>query len=235
MELWLALATGLGGSLHCIGMCGPIALALPVSKRSIAGRVVGRLSYNLGRAITYGVLGALTGLLGKAISFAGWQQRLSIFAGVLMLLVVLWPSKYSLIPWSKIVRLKLPDFFSRWWGALFARERTDSLFLIGLLNGFLPCGLVYIALAGAATTADPLSGALYMIVFGLGTLPVMFLLTIAGSALAQRFKKRINRVVPFGIALIAVLFILRGMSLGIPYVSPHLPQDSQTTFQKICH
>ena len=235
MELWLALATGLGGSLHCIGMCGPIALALPATRKGLPARVVGRLAYNLGRAVTYGVFGLIVGLLGQVISFAGWQQKLSIFAGVMMLLIVLWPSKYSLIPWSRFSGFKLPSFFTRWWGELFARERTDSLFLIGLLNGFLPCGLVYVALAGAATTADPLLGGLYMVVFGLGTLPVMFVLTLTGSALAQRFKSRIRRFVPVGIALIAVLFILRGMSLGIPYVSPKMNHDSPEQVEGHCH
>lgn len=237
MELWLALGTGLAGSMHCLGMCGPIALALPATRKGWFNRLAGRLAYNLGRAVTYAALGIIVGFMGQLISFAGWQQRLSIFAGVLMLLVVLWPSRYSLIPWRRFSGLKLPNFFTNWWGKLFAQERTDSLFLIGLLNGFLPCGLVYIALAGAATTAEPLLGGLYMFVFGLGTLPVMLLLSLTGSALAIRFKERIRKLVPVGVAVIAVLFILRGMSLGIPYVSPKMNHDHNSTTQAApcCH
>ena len=93
--LWSAFLIGLFGSFHCIGMCGPIALALPVSQNNKVGLVLGRVLYNVGRAITYSAIGLVFGLLGQSLSLAGFQQSVSIVAGVLILLMVLLPTKFS--------------------------------------------------------------------------------------------------------------------------------------------
>lgn len=232
--LWSAFLIGLFGSFHCIGMCGPIALALPV-QNSRFNLIVGRLLYNIGRAITYAAIGLVFGLLGQSLSLVGFQQSVSIFAGVLILLMVLLPSKIS----QKIYLLKpaygFTNFLKRKFGTLLKMKSVTSTFLIGLLNGFLPCGLVYIAVAGAIATGSSLDGAAYMFVFGIGTLPIMLAVSLAGNFISLNVRKRINKMIPAFMIVLAFLFILRGMNLGIPYVSPKLQQTEITDDSVICH
>ena len=232
--LWSAFLIGLFGSFHCIGMCGPIALALPVQNNRL-NLIVGRLLYNIGRAITYAAFGLVFGLIGQSLSLVGFQQSVSIFAGVLILLMVLLPSKIS----QKIYLLKpaygFTNFLKRKFGALLKKKSVTSTFLIGLLNGFLPCGLVYIAVAGAIAAGSSLGGAAYMFVFGIGTLPIMLAVSLAGNFISLNVRKRINKMIPAFMIVLAFLFILRGMNLGIPYVSPKLQQTEITDESVMCH
>jgi len=232
--LWSAFLIGLFGSFHCIGMCGPIALALPVQNNRL-NLIVGRLLYNIGRAITYAAFGFVFGLIGQSLSLVGFQQSVSIFAGVLILLMVLLPSKIS----QKIYLLKpaygFTNFLKRKFGALLKRKSVTSTFPIGLLNGFLPCGLVYIAVAGAIAAGSSLGGAGYMFVFGIGTLPIMLAVSLAGNFISLNVRKRINKMIPAFMIVLAFLFILRGMNLGIPYVSPKLQQTEITDDSVMCH
>lgn len=233
--LWSAFLIGLFGSFHCIGMCGPIALALPVQKNSRLNLIVGRILYNIGRAITYAAIGLLFGLVGQSLSLAGLQQSVSIIAGVLILLMVLLPSKVS----QKLYLLKpaygFTNFLKRKFGTLLKRKSVTSTFLIGLLNGFLPCGLVYIAVAGAIASGSYFDGAVYMFVFGIGTLPIMLAVSLAGNFISLNVRKRINKLIPTFMIVLAFLFILRGMNLGIPYVSPKINQSEITDDSVICH
>ncbi|MBZ0242385.1 MAG: sulfite exporter TauE/SafE family protein [Bacteroidales bacterium] len=219
-DLYTALTIGLIGSFHCIGMCGPIAVALPVGNRTTAGKFIGALLYNLGRAVTYGVLGALFGLLGKGIEMAGFQQWASIILGVVMILSVLFPFLFR----GKIsVDQLLSGYAARLiakFRELFGRTSYKNLAVIGLLNGLLPCGLVYVAVAGAINTNKVVNGIAFMFVFGLGTIPVMMSVTMLGSVIGQRFRKQMNKLIPVFIVMLGILFILRGLSLGIPFVSP---------------
>ena len=233
--LWSAFLIGLFGSFHCIGMCGPIALALPIQNNNRLNLIVGRLLYNIGRAITYAAIGLVFGLVGQSLSLAGLQQSVSIIAGVLILLMVLLPSKIS----QKIYLLKpaygFSNFLKRKFGTLLRKKSVASTFLIGLLNGFLPCGLVYIAVAGAIATGSFLDGAAYMFVFGIGTLPIMLTVSLAGNFIGLNVRKRINKLIPAFMIVLAFLFILRGMNLGIPYISPQLQQTEITDESVICH
>ena len=233
--LWSAFLIGLFGSFHCIGMCGPIALALPIQKDNKLNLIVGRVLYNIGRAITYATIGLFFGLVGQSLSLAGFQQSVSIIAGVLILLMVLLPSKVS----QKLYLLKpaygFTNFLKRKFGVLLKQKSVASTFFIGLLNGFLPCGLVYIAVAGAIATGGYLDGAIYMFVFGIGTLPIMLAVSLAGNFISLNVRKRINKMIPAFMIVLAFLFILRGMNLGIPYVSPQLQQSEITDESVICH
>ncbi|MCK5372437.1 MAG: sulfite exporter TauE/SafE family protein [Cyclobacteriaceae bacterium] len=233
--LWSAFLIGLFGSFHCIGMCGPIALALPIQKDNKLNLIVGRVLYNIGRAITYATIGLFFGLVGQSLSLAGFQQSVSIIAGVLILLMVLLPSKIS----QKLYLLKpaygFTNFLKRKFGVLLKQKSVASTFFIGLLNGFLPCGLVYIAVAGAIATGGYLDGAIYMFVFGIGTLPIMLTVSLAGNFISLNVRKRINKMIPAFMIVLAFLFILRGMNLGIPYVSPQLQQSEITDESVICH
>ncbi len=236
MEVWSAFLFGLLGSFHCIGMCGPIVLALPVAKTSKFKYFLSRLVYNLGRVVTYAAMGFVIGSIGEQFSLAGYQNVLSVSMGVLILIMVLIPTGIfaKLFPFK--VFTKFSTKIKQYWGILFKDSSIASLFLIGVLNGFLPCGFVYIALAGAASTGSMITGSLYMALFGLGTLPLLLVLSFATGLITGRVKKTFNKLIPIGGVIIALLIILRGLSLGIPYLSPQIVID-QAGEQKVecCH
>ena len=239
MELWaalsLAITYGFITSFHCIGMCGPIALALPLRQQTWFSRVTAALLYNIGRAITYATLGAIFGLFGmglKLVSFH-FQQGVSIAFGVLMILSVLFPALFRNVGTPAFLKRPL----DRLKGSLarrFSNPSYLSLFTIGLLNGLLPCGPVYIAIAAALASSSVLDGALYMFVFGLGTMPTMLALSLAGNLVSLSFRKAIRKVVPFVVVLIGTLFILRGMNLGIPMVSPKIEKKQEKVELECC-
>lgn len=221
MIFYTAFLTGLLGSFHCVGMCGPIALALPVTGSSITQKFISRILYNLGRIVTYAVLGFLLGSFGKGLQLAGLQQSISIVAGILIILLSVfssrWIEKFVGNPFKWLSGEKLKQLFN---------QRTySSLFLIGLLNGLLPCGFVYIGLLGSVATQDAWQGALFMALFGAGTTPLMFTVSIAGQFLSAGVRSHINKFVPVVAVLIGCLFIIRGMGLGIPYLSPKISSD----------
>jgi sulfite exporter TauE/SafE len=221
-----ALTLGLLGSFHCVGMCGPIALAIPLKTDSWLARIFGGVLYNLGRAITYAVMGAVFGLLGRGLVMSGFQQWVSIVMGAIMILSVITPSIYKNRfnadkgVFSFVGKLKMSL------GKLFAQRSYGSLLMIGLLNGLLPCGLVYFAIAGAIATGSSASGSLFMFIFGLGTLPMLLAISLLGNMITLELRKKITKLIPYAIVFIGVLFILRGLSLGIPYLSP--PEKAMT-------
>jgi sulfite exporter TauE/SafE len=215
-----ALVLGLMGSFHCAGMCGPIAIALPLHGNSIPQKIFGGTLYNLGRTLTYGVMGAIFGLLGQGVQMIGFQQKISVVMGAIMIISVIFPSlfrnQYNMEKsWFSLVG-KLKKSIGR----LFSVRSFSSLFFIGLLNGLLPCGLVYMAIAGAIGTGEVVLGSLYMIMFGLGTIPMMLSIAIAGNILNAAIRQKINRLIPVLVVVVGIFFILRGLSLGIPYLSP---------------
>jgi len=230
---FVALLTGLITSLHCIGMCGPIAIALPLGNKSWFSRFSGALAYNVGRTITYGLLGALFGLLGQGIEMAGFQQWASIIIGVLMIVSVVFPTLFK-------DKRKIEAFFFGYAGKLigkfrklFAISSLPSLFTIGLLNGLLPCGPVYVAIAGALNTGAMSSGIFYMIVFGLGTIPVMLAIPLLGNLIGTKVRKKFSWVLSAFIVLLGILFVLRGLGLGIMFVSP--PEKMLEPHEKMMH
>lgn len=220
MDFITPLTIGLIGSFHCIGMCGPIVVALPLKKHNLISKISGGILYNSGRVVTYSILGILFGLLGRGIHMAGFQQWTSILLGIAMIISVLFPFFFR----EKII---IGNLFTGFSARLIGRLRklfTDrsyfSLLMIGLLNGLLPCGLVYVAIAGAINSGTVLSGTLFMMFFGIGTIPLLLLVTLASDAIGQQVRSKMQKVVPYFVFLLGVLFILRGMSLGIPFVSP---------------
>lgn len=235
MELVLAaISLGFLGSFHCVGMCGPIALALPVNHQSYLMKWIGILSYNLGRMFTYALLGSLFGLIGQGLFIAGYQQSVSIVLGVAMLIMVLLPnsyfSKYKFTGFIYSGISKLKSSLS----LLLKKGSLGTLFFLGTLNGLLPCGLVYMGIAGSIATGSSLNGALFMAMFGLGTLPAMVSLSMLGNVISLNFRNRIKKAMPVVVVATALLLILRGMNLGIPYVSPQL-SNNKAVVQKCCH
>lgn len=220
MEIWTGFLIGFLGSFHCVGMCGPIALALPFGNQSNLQLIIGRLLYNLGRVFTYSLFGALFGLFGKGIEVAGLQMWASIMLGVSILLYYITPNRFK----GKLSVTKpyqiANNFVKKGFSKLTKNGSPASLFVFGIVNGFLPCGFVYVALAGAITTGGVLSGAIYMGLFGLGTVPIMFVTALVGKFLSTKLKHRMNKLIPVFAIILAIIFILRGLSLGIPFVSP---------------
>lgn len=229
-----AIIFGLLGSFHCIGMCGPIAFMLPVDRSNKAKQVFQISSYHLGRLTTYSIIGLLFGLLGKGFQFFGFQQQISIITGVLMILVIILPKLFQKIKIAQSIT-KLVGKVKFALGKELKKKGNDTFFTIGFLNGFLPCGLVYMAVLGAISTQNALSGSLYMFLFGLGTIPLMSAVVYAGNFTNQLFRKRIQQLIPIVVVAIGVLFILRGMGLNIPFISPHTSVSTFTDTVNGCH
>ena len=226
-----ALGLGLMGSFHCAGMCGPIAIALPLHGNTVSQKIFGGTLYNVGRTITYGIMGAIFGFLGQGVEMLGFQQKISVVMGALMIISVLFPAlfknQYRMDKsWFSFVG-KLKKSI----GKLFSIRSFSSLFFIGLLNGLLPCGLVYMAIAGAIGTGNVTQGSLYMILFGLGTIPMLLTISLAGNIMSQAIRRKINKLIPVLVVVVGLLFILRGLSLGIPYLSPP-KQKIEQKFEK---
>lgn len=216
------IAFGFLGSFHCVGMCGPLALALPGAGRDTAYMVISRLVYNFGRVITYSVLGVSVGLISKMISMGGFQQWLSISIGVLILLG-LTVSKFrnKLNRWkaypSRLMKKATTPIKS-----LFRKGTVGSLFLIGLLNGLLPCGFVYMGLATALTSGTVLKSTYFMAGFGLGTIPAMLGVSLASGLISISLRRKLRNYSPYFIAFVGILLIVRGLNLAIPFLSPKL-------------
>ncbi len=222
MELWTAFILGLVGSLHCAGMCGPLALALSATGNSQTTFVLGRIAYNSGRVITYSLLGALFGVIGQTLALAGLQRWLSLAAGIAILIAFFATTKFALN--TRISHAV--DILKSALGKLLHRRTFNSLLLLGMLNGLLPCGLAYVACAGAAATGELLSGIQYMFFFGLGTVPMLLSIGLLGKKLHFALRLKFQKLIPICFVLLGVLLILRGLSLGIPYVSPDLSAGS---------
>ncbi len=214
------LIMGLLGGFHCVGMCGPIALVLPVDRTSKWKALVQTSAYHLGRIVTYALMGLLFGLLGKGLSLAGFQSKISILMGAIMILAVIFPTNYlanfglGKPLYGLVAKLKSTL------GSYLQKKSSSTLFIIGLLNGLLPCGLVYMALTGAVATGDAYTGAAFMALFGLGTSPLLTGLVLAGNFFSIEARNKINKIIPYFVVLVGIIFILRGLELGIKFISP---------------
>ncbi len=223
-----ALSVGFVGSFHCVGMCGPIALALPLGGQSGLKRGAGMLLYNAGRIFTYSVLGMLFGLLGKGFVIGGYQQALSITLGVIILAGLILPATVSQRFGMTKVITPIVTKVKSLLGGLLKSKSSGSFFLIGALNGLLPCGLVYLAVAGAIAAGSVVKGGLFMAMFGLGTVPAMLFVLAAARYITPTVRNYMRRAVPVFVGIMACGLILRGMDLGIPYLSPQLSKTDCT-------
>ncbi len=216
IALFAAFVLGAMGSFHCVGMCGPLALSLPFANNSFSSLFTGSLLYNVGRITTYGLLGALIGGIGLTAATFGVQQWLSILLGSVILSALLIRKRRL----SGTQHFPLYDVIRKQLGKLYNRRTYTSFYFIGVLNGFLPCGLVYIAMAGSASMHSYLQSAAFMMAFGVGTLPLMWSLLFFSNVISIQVRNRIRRFYPYMMGLMACLLIIRGLGLGIPYISP---------------
>ena len=226
------LVLGAFSSLHCIGMCGPLALALPVQHLPVWQQRFAALMYNAGRIVTYALFGVAFGLAGRGLYIAGLQQWLSIITGAVILAFIIhyyvmrktWQPK-----WISKLHRTVQQLMIR----LLHTDKKELFLLFGMINGLLPCGMVYVALAAALNFREVQQSVLFMSGFGAGTIPLMFLLSIAGSSFSFSIRGRIKRVVPYLMTVMALLLILRGMNLGIPFISPVMASEPATAIP--CH
>ncbi len=216
------LALGAAGSLHCVGMCGPLCLMLPVHQASPSKKILLILSYHGGRIFTYSLLGLLIGLAGRTSYLAGYQRWFSIGAGSLALIM------------GVIYFFHRQGFESRFFGRYYTGVRQliiralqkagtfSGSLMLGAANGLLPCGMVYMATLAAVSFTTIQESVLFMALFGAGTLPMMFATTWAGQQLKWRNRLAIQRLIPVFILITGCLLVFRGLNLGIPFLSPHI-------------
>lgn len=232
--LWTAFILGLLGSFHCVGMCGPIAFLLPVDRSNSIRKMTQIFTYHFGRLLAYGLIGLFFGLIGKSLYIFGLQQQLSIAIGILMIVAVLVPTQLTnkFKPFQPIYRIisKVKSAL----GKSLKKKTADTFLTIGFLNGFLPCGLVYMAVFASLATEQALMGSAYMVLFGLGTIPLMTSAIYLGKFLNTKVKQNIQKAIPVFVVLIGVLFVLRGLGLGIPYISPS-PMVDMVSGAMDCH
>lgn len=232
--LYSALILGILGSFHCIGMCGPIAFMLPVSRDNQIKKFFQIFLYHFGRLLAYGIIGLAFGLIGKSLNLFGFQQQLSIAIGALMILVIMLPvrqfQKYNFSqPLYRLIGKVKSSL-----GAALKKKTPDTFFTIGFLNGFLPCGLVYMAVFGSIAAGSLLWGSLYMLLFGLGTIPLMTTAVYFSSLLGGTMRKKVQKLIPALVVIIGLLFIIRGLGLDIPYLSP-AEVTQEVTAASSCH
>jgi len=217
--IWTAFLLGFLGSFHCLGMCGPIALA--ISAKDNAPFLRNKIIYNLGRTITYSILGAIIGMIGFSLALAGIQQWISIGMGALILLMAFFYKRAERVItksglFGAVSKLKSSlGYFLKKGGSL-------AFFASGILNGLLPCGMVYIALIASLALQSPLNGAIYMFFFGIGTIPMLIAVMVSGKILSIKTRTKLTNALPYLAMFIGILFIVRGLGLGIHYVSPKL-------------
>jgi sulfite exporter TauE/SafE len=214
---------GAAGSLHCVGMCGPLSLVLPVHHLSAAKKTVALLLYQFGRIITYSVIGLIFGFAGRRVYLAGYQQWFSITMGIIILL-----SALTYFIQKRYTRLSLLNKFYEYVQRCIVRilksaKGLFSFLLLGMANGLLPCGMVYIALAAILSFNQVWQSVSFMAMFGAGTLPAMMLVAYAGQQVKPQTRTILRKAIPYFVTAIGFILILRGLNLGIPFISPALP------------
>lgn len=214
---WMALTLGFLGSLHCVGMCGPLALAIHSTRQNNGwASVLSSLSYNSGRTIGYMILGLIFGLLGSFLAMAGFQKALSVGLGVVLIVLFLFtshPDQWighvpALQKFYQLIQRKLL-------GLLKKSERVPVL-VLGMMNGFLPCGLVYVGLAGAVSLSHIWGSMGFMMFFGLGTFPAMILVMLGPQALSQKMRMSLKKLYPVITLVMGVYLIYRGLMSRYP-------------------
>jgi len=218
---------GFAGSVHCIGMCGPLALSLPFQVFRGFYKWLAVSFYNIGRVFTYIGIGLAAGLLGRGVNWFGVTQIISIVLGLVIVFSVLLP---RLFPQTSLPLLK---GFKQWqintMQKIMLKQSAGWMFVFGLLNGLLPCGLVYTAIAASLVAHNIYESMLFMGFFGIGTIPAMILLVAAAQYLPQKIRNQFRKLVPVFTFIIGCLLILRGLNLDIPFVSPYLNSAIQGT------
>ena len=219
--MWSAAIIGLLGSFHCVGMCGPLLLSIPDSNSTRFQWFINKIIYHLTRLIPYSVLGFIAGNVGYASQYFGAQQTISITLGIFLFL---FGALKILHVSNPFVSSNFSSKFFTWIGSKLKsiKHPMQLQALMGFLNGWLPCGFVYMALAGAAIQSSGLEGSLYMFCFGLGTIPALLALSFTGKKLSANQRRMFTKLFPYALTIMGILLIVRGMNLNIPFISPSI-------------
>ena len=228
--LGIGFLMGLIGSVHCIGMCGPLTMALPFSLQKNIFKYLAMALYHTGKIMSYAILGLIVGLFGKQLFVIDTQQSISIIIGVFMLVYVVWiylvkvNTRFNPLQFIQVPILKALS-------SLFKNKHVTVFIVLGFLNGLLPCGMVYLALGSAMSTGHPLDAAIFMAFFGIGTMPALLMVAVCGQMVNFEWRRKLQKALPVFIFGMGVMLILRGMNLGIPICSPHVESNNVVT----CH
>lgn len=225
MVFLTAFLLGIAANLHCIGMCGPLALILPVKRNTKRNIFIGTFVYNLGRIGTYTLLGLILGFVGISLNYMISIQLISILTGSLMLIMVWYKYLNPDFGIVKNLESRFSSIVMRTFGKISKEPSYVNSFLFGIINGLLPCSMVYLALLNAVTSEIWWQSALSMTIYGVGTLPVMLVFSYYLQQFNQKHQSRLNRFLPYLVSIVALLTILRGMNLGIPYISPKVSSE----------
>ena len=227
----LALLMGFTGSLHCAGMCGPIVWVMPFQHLNGLKKALAIFLYHFGRTTTYVILGLILHSFRELFN-PQWQQHVSICLGVILLALgalAFFPNRSIKLnpPWAEHVKLLL--------GKMIGRPGWSTFLFTGFLNGLLPCGLVYMAFAASVSATTPWEVVGLMYSFGLGTIPMLVAITLLKSKLSLLRLHHFKKIVPVLMLTFGSLFILRGMNLGIPYLSPKIQMEQEQINTTCCH
>lgn len=215
----LAFLLGLLGSVHCAVMCGPLMLSLPLSKQNTFKSAIQLLLYQIGRIMVYTFLGLLVGSLGNSIKIFTNQETLSLIIGIVLIIFTLLHFSGRYIQRMTTFQIRLIAPISKLMGRAYGRPYWG--FFAGMLNGLIPCGMVFLALATALTSGSIPSSMTFMVLFGLGTTPLMLVISFGGIYLKRYIRFNPNKLIPWFMLFLGTLFILRSADLGIPFLSPN--------------
>lgn len=222
-----AFFMGMLGSLHCLAMCGPLMLAMPATRSSKWVMLANTLGYQVGRTLMYGLLGLIVGIIGHSIDAAVWQQGMSIVIGLLLMgmgFFSIWGKHIQRIDQMQQMLVRPVIKWIGYW-----LHRPGGHLMVGMLNGMLPCGMVYIALAAALNAETAQGGGTFMLLFGLGTWPAMLSASVLGNILKRHIRIHVATWLPIISLLMGGWFILRGAGLDIPFMSPLIYPDGSVT------
>jgi len=216
------LLLGLGSSFHCAGMCGPLVLTMPFYSKDGSVKIRSVVEYHFGKTFMYAVLGGVFGIFGMGIKLAGFQQWFSIIFGIVIFIFILGPL------WSESIRV-YKDSIVVFWIKLITKisilAGNKTYFLLGMSNGIIPCGIVYIALSASVLAYSAGFGALFMLLFGIGTIPVLSIVITGRHLMKRKLKFSFSKISQVATMILAILFILRGLNLDISYLSPKVAED----------
>ncbi|MBK9642964.1 MAG: sulfite exporter TauE/SafE family protein [Saprospiraceae bacterium] len=218
-----ALTLGLGSSLHCMGMCGPLVMAMPFQDLNGDVSTYRLIMYHVGKTLSYASLGFILGSFGMGFKLLGYQQGFSLFFGVSILIISLFP---YITKSTRTYQNKLFGNLSQISASLLKRSGKNSIFYLGVANGLIPCGIVYIALAASVLMYSSLKASVFMMIFGLATIPSLSIIIYSKRLITSSFGKNFKTMSLVFSLTLSMLFIMRGMNLGIPYLSPKLAENS---------
>lgn len=224
--MWTAIVLGLAGSLHCAGMCSPLAMAVTARKPFVINKVI----YNTGRIFTYGLLGVLAAVFGGLFSLTAYQGVLSFTMGAVFLLMGVGAITGVNIPYLRGGLNKLTLALKKLFGFWLQKKQAGSIFVMGMLNGLLPCGLTYMALTYCFILPTATDGFIFMLMFGLGTWPVMIGLSWLMSLGFTRLTQHYQRIAMFAFAAVGIWLMVR---VFVPHPMTHEITRGKTVSEEV--